>query len=159
PALGGPLQQARGPGHPAGRLDVVGHPPVHREPHRPERLAPDAGPAPRPGPPGLTRRTWRLPFSGGATSPFSAGLVLGLVHRAVGVLGRAVHRVEDERAGAGVDEVVPGAGRDGDQVARPHRADLAADAGLAGAGDEVEELVGALVHLVADLTALGDGHG
>ena len=37
------------------------------------------------------------------------GLLLGLVHGAVGVLRRAVDGVEDQRVGAGVDEVVLGA--------------------------------------------------
>ena len=45
------------------------------------------------------------------------GLFLGLVHRAVGVLRRAVDRVEDQGERPGVDEVVLVAGRDDDQVA------------------------------------------
>src|SRR3712207_3309202 len=48
------------------------------------------------------------------------GLLLGAVHRAVGVLRRAVDGVEDQGVRAGVDEVVLRAGGDDDEVALRH---------------------------------------
>src|SRR3954453_13084884 len=86
------------------------------------------------------------------------GLLLGLVHRAVGVLRWAVDGVEDQRVLAGVDEVVLRARGDDDEVALGDLPGVARDAGLAGAADEREDLVDVLVDLFADLTARRDGH-
>src|SRR5215217_8486989 len=85
------------------------------------------------------------------------GLLLGLVHRAVGVLRRAVDGVEDQRVRAGVDEVVLLPGGDDDEVALRHVLLRPRDDRLPGAADEGEDLVH-LVDLLADLTARRDGH-
>src|SRR3954451_20307808 len=86
------------------------------------------------------------------------GLLLGVVHRAVRVLRRTVDRVEDQRVLAGVHEVVLRTCGHDDQVALRHLLGAARDAGLSGAADEGEDLVGVLVHLLADLPARWDRH-
>src|SRR3954453_6519482 len=86
------------------------------------------------------------------------GLLPGLVHRAGGVVLRAVDGVEDQRVLAGVDEVVLRAGGDDDEVTLGDLLRVAGDPRLAGAADEREDLVGVLVDLLADLPARRDGH-
>src|SRR3954464_7134784 len=111
--------------------------------------------APCPG--GGHAGAWPLPASFGRRLVLAGllgrvGLLLGLVHRAVGVLRRAVDGVEDQRVLAGVHEVVLGAGGNDDQVALGDLLRVARDARLSGAADEREDLVGVLVGLLADLT-------
>jgi hypothetical protein len=50
------------------------------------------------------------------------------------------------------------AGRDDDQVALGHVLLLPADLRLPGAADEGQDLIGVLVHLLADLATRRDGH-
>ena len=71
------------------------------------------------------------------------GLLLGLVHGLVGVLRRAVDRVQDQRVRAGVDEVVLLPGRDDDQVALRHVLLRPRHDRLPGAADERQDLVDA----------------
>src|SRR6476661_7127857 len=67
------------------------------------------------------------------------GLLLGGVHRARGVLRRAVDGVEDQRVRTGVEEVVLPAGGDDDEVALGHAALVARDDRFPGAADERED--------------------
>ncbi len=78
------------------------------------------------------------------------------MHHAVGVLRRAVHGVEDQRIGPGVDEVVLRSGGNDDEVALLHLLGLAGDPRIPGTADEGQDLVYALVDLLTDLPARGD---
>src|SRR3954464_10847361 len=103
--------------------------------------------APCPG--GGHAGAWPLPASFGRRLVLAGllglvGLLLGGVHRPVGVLRRAVDGVEDQRGLAGVLEVVLRARRDDDQVALRDLLRRAGDDGLTRAAHEGEDLVGVL---------------
>ncbi len=86
------------------------------------------------------------------------GLLLGVVDGAVRVVCGTVYRVQEQRNDAGVDEVVPRAGRNNNQVPLSDRADLPVNEGFTGSRDERQKLIIVLVYFVANLPSGGNGH-
>jgi len=68
-------------------------------------------------------------------------LLFGLVHRRWLVLCWAIHGVEEQRDGTGIEEVMVRPRRNNDEIAGFYVLFFAADDGFAGAGSKIQDLV------------------
>ena len=86
------------------------------------------------------------------------GIGLGCMFGARFMLGRAAGGEELQHPRPGAAEIVEDTRRHDAEVAVGNLAFGLADLRLADAGDDVQQLIVSLVHLIADLATLGNGH-